>query len=342
VYQTKSQLLERFFVLNSTNPTLIASRESSILDFKANFNLANMTDYARTMASFANKDGGVIIFGIKDKPREIIGIERMRFDGIDSAKITETLNSYFQPEIDYEIDIKDWEGKYFGIIYTFPSHQKPVMAIRNWGDLVKDGEIYYRYGGKTEKIKYPELRKILDENTEKRHEAWMRIFQNTLKNDPINTAVMNTVSGEIVGKGGTVVIDEALISKLKFIREGQFSEKEGAPTLKLIGDVQPIPMAIIKKEKVVVSEDIYKYRATAVANEVEKAIGVKFSVQLHVKAWKKYKPRPNEKVVGYQNEFCEYKIAENDYRYSFAWIKLLKRKLANQTEYNELLNYKIE
>lgn len=341
MYQTKSELLDKIFILNSSNSTLIASRESTFLDFKANFNLASMTDYAKTMASFANKDGGFIIFGIKDKPREIIGIEKSKFDGVDPSKMTETLNSYFQPEINYEVDIKDWEGKHFGVIYTFPSQQKPIMAIKNSGDLIKDGEIYYRYGGKTEKIRYPELKKILDENVEKQNEAWMRIFQNAAKNNPINTAVMNTVSGEITGKGGTVVIDETLIPKLKFIREGQFSEKDGAPTLKLIGDVQPVPMAVIRKEKVVVGEDIYKYRATAVANEVEKAIGRKFSVQLHIKAWKKYKPRPNDKVVGHKNEFCEFKIAENDYRYSVTWVKSLIQKLKNQTEYDDLLSFRV-
>ncbi len=340
MYQTKSELLDKIFILNSSNPLLIASRESSFLDFKANFNLASMTDYGKTMASFANKDGGFIIFGIKDKPREITGIEKARFDGVDPAKMTEILNSYFQPEINYEIDIKDWEGKHFGIIYTFPSQQRPIMAIKNSGDLIKDGEIYYRYGGKTEKIRYPELKKLLDENVEKQNDAWMRIFQNTAKNNPINTAVMNTVSGEINGKGGTIIIDEALIPKLKFIREGQFSEKNGVPTLKLIGDIQSIPMAVIRKEKVIVGEDIYKYRATAVANEVEKSIGKRFTTQLHVKAWKKYNPRPSEKISGYKNEYCEFKIAENDYRYSKAWINFLIQKLKTETEYRNLFSFK--
>lgn len=151
---------------------------------------------------------------------------------------------------------------------------------------------------------------------------------------------MNTVSGEITGKGGTVVIDESLIPKLKFIREGQFTEKDGAPTLKLIGDVQPIPMAVIKREKVVVGEDIYKYRATAVAEEVEKAIGKKFGVQLHVKAWKKFRPRPNEKINGHKNEYCEFKIAEKDYRYSQAWVTLLIKELKSESGYTALIKFK--
>lgn len=340
MHQSKSDLLDKIFVVNSSNPLLIASRESTFLDFKANFNLASMTDYGKTMASFANKDGGYIVFGIKDKPREIVGIDKARFDGIDPAKMTETLNSYFQPEIEYEVDIKEWEGKSFGIIYTFPSQQKPVMAIKNSGDLIKDGEIYYRYGGKTEKIKYPELKKILEENLEKQNDAWRRIFEHASKNNPINTAVMNTLSGEITGKGGTLVIDESLIPKLKFIREGQFLEKDGAPTLKLVGEIQSIPMAVVRKEKIIVGEDIYKYRATAVANEVEKVIRKRFNTQLHVKAWKKYNPRPSEKISGFKNEYSEYKLAENDYRYSAAWIKFLIQELNDQKKYDALLSFR--
>lgn len=341
MYQQKSELIQKIFITNTSNSNLIASRESSFLDFKANFNLASMMDYGKTMASFANKDGGCIVFGVKDKPREISGIDKARFDGIDPAKITESLNSYFQPEIEYEIEIKEWQDKCFGVIYTFPSQQKPIIAIKNSGDLIKDGEIYYRYGGKTEKIKYPELKKLLEEKLEKQTDAWMRIFTQASKNNPINTAVMNTISGEITGKGGTVIIDEALIPKLKFIREGQFSEKDGAPTLKLIGDVQPIPMAVVRRERVVIGEDIYKFRATAVADAVEKSINKKFSVQLHVKAWKKYEIRPSEKILGHKNEFCEFKIAENDYRYSVAWISLLAQKLKDNHEYDALIAFRI-
>jgi len=41
-----------------------------------------------------------------------------------------------------------------------------------------------------------------------------------------------------------------LAKKLKFIKEGQFSEKSGAATLKLIGDVVPISkVEVVKKVK---------------------------------------------------------------------------------------------
>ena len=38
-----------------------------------------------------------------------------------------------------------------------------------------------------------------------------------------NIAVMNTVTGQVEGPGGTFLIDEDIVKKLSFIREGEFS-----------------------------------------------------------------------------------------------------------------------
>lgn len=331
--------LLKFFYKNPSNPRLMGSRESSILEFKDNFNFSNLDEYAKTMASFANKEGGYIVFGIKDSPREIKGIDRKLFDSIDPAKLSEGLNSIFQPAIEWDLSIYEWEKLSFGIIYVFRANRKPIIASKNQGEI-KDGEIYYRYRGRSEKIKSSELHLLLDERVEQTNTAWRRVFEKTAQIDPVNTAIMDTLSGQISGKGGTVVIDESLVPKLKFIREGDFSEKNGAPTLKLVGDLYAVPVTAIKKQKVLVREDIYQFRPMHVVTEVSKSLGKIFSMSLHTKAWKLYKPRPTGKKLGFKSEYSEFKQAENEYRYSQAWIDLLKSKLADKTEYRNLLNSK--
>ena len=52
----------------------LKSRESNTVEFKQSFNSGNSATYAKTMAAFANNRGGYIIFGVKDKPREIISV----------------------------------------------------------------------------------------------------------------------------------------------------------------------------------------------------------------------------------------------------------------------------
>lgn len=335
-----AETLAEIFQRNQRNSELIGSRESTTLEFKEVFSFGSLTEYAKTMAAFANNEGGYILFGIKDKPREILGINQSQFDNIDQAKLTQGLNSIFQPAIEWDITTHDWEGLSFGLIYTFPLSTKPVIAIKNSGEI-KDGEIYFRYRARSEKIRFPELRKLLDDQIELRNEAWRRVFENAASIDPLNVALMDTISGEISGRGGTVVIDESLLPKLKFIREGDFTQKTGAPTLKLVGDLQAVPVTAIRNRKVVLGTDIYQYRPGQVADKVQEALGKDFSTPLHTKAWKLYEPRPSEKQPGFRGEYAEYKTAESDYRYSQAWIDFLIHKLGNEVEYQKLLNFRV-
>lgn len=332
--------LSKIFYINPDKHNLIGSRESNTLEFKENFNFANLGEYAKVMASFANKEGGYIVFGIKDEPREIIGINPTSFDNIDQAKLSQGLNSVFQPAIEWDIKTYKWMNLHFGIIYTFPANRKPIIAIKNFSDEIKDGEIYFRYRGRSEKIKFAELHILLENEVEKRNAAWRRVFEKASSIDPTNVALMDTLTGEISGQGGTLVIDESLIPKLKFIREGDFSEKKGSPTLKLIGDLQPFPVTAIKKQKVLIGDDIYKYRPSHVAKLVKEGLkGKSFNVSLHIKAWKMYGCRPAEKKHGFKNEYAEFKIAENEYRYTQAWVEFLTKKLNDDEEYKKLVEF---
>jgi hypothetical protein len=71
------------------------------------------------------------------------------------------------------------------------------------------------------------------------------------KAGPNNAAILDTEKS-IIEKDDTkiLVLDENLANKLKFIKEGEFVEKNGSNTLKLIGDVLPInKVEVIKKVK---------------------------------------------------------------------------------------------
>ena len=55
-----------------------------------------------------------------------------------------------------------------------------------------------------------------------------------------NAAIFDLKTGEVDGKNGSFLIDENLLPHLKFINEGQFDETEGAPSLKLLGELQTL------------------------------------------------------------------------------------------------------
>lgn len=229
---------KKIFIFHDSIANRIISRESGWLEFKESFNWNSKDKYAKSMASFANNKGGCIVFGIKNKPRNLVGLQSDNFETTDEEKITAYLNSVFSPEIIYEKFVVAIRSKNVGILYTYQARTKPVVCLKNDGEL-KEADVYYRYNARSEKIKYAELQIIFKQIRQEESKSWMEHFERISKIGPTKAAIMDTIGGEIAGKGGTLIIDKKLIPKLKFINEGSFKEV-GKPVLRLIGDVKPV------------------------------------------------------------------------------------------------------
>ncbi len=245
--------LRNIFIFHDSYPDRITSRESSWLEFKESFNWSSKDEYAKTMAAFANNHGGYIIFGVKNQPKELLGLLNNNFDNCDEAKISGYLNDCFSPEIKYEKYIEQIKGKNVGVLFIFEAEHKPVVCSKNSGELKESG-IYYRYHGRNDTIKYPELKLIIDEIIEDERKSWWEHFEKMSKIGPTNAAILDLNNGKIDGRGGALVIDRKLLPKLKFIKEGTFREK-GKPVLKLIGDVKPVSLTSIDAAKVKITDD---------------------------------------------------------------------------------------
>lgn len=218
----------------------IFTRESTKYEFKENFNIANMAKYAKTMASFANFRGGYIIFGISDYPRTLNGMSNDRLEESDEGEMTSFLNGYFAPSISWVKEIIILENKKFGLIYTYESEVKPVVCIKNNAKTLKDTDIYYRYAGRSECIKYPELRNILDLEKTKEKMMWMDLIQNIVEIGPDKVALLDLEQKSFSGEGGKLYLDKNIIDEIVFIKEGEFDEVKGSKTLRVIGDVEEI------------------------------------------------------------------------------------------------------
>lgn len=66
------------------------------------------------------------------------------------------------------------------------------------------------------------------------------------------------------------MLDEGLASKLEFVKEGEFVEKGGAATLKLIGDVVPVEkVEVIRRVKENLTK-VYPLSALELVGEIKK------------------------------------------------------------------------
>lgn len=155
----------------------IKTREGNSIEFKESFNWKSKGKYMKTIASFANNKGGHIVFGVKDRPRELVGLTDNDFEEIDEQEITEILNSYFSPEISFNKYTKIIKSKNVGFLQIHKAINKPIICLKNFENILKESDIYYRYNARTEKIKYSELVKLLDEIKNNERKRWENLLK---------------------------------------------------------------------------------------------------------------------------------------------------------------------
>ena len=236
--------LNAIFQVSPNHPDRLNSRESTKLEFKKSFNWGSGSEYGRTCAAFANREGGYIVFGVDTKPHRIVGLQGKAFAEIDPERVSATLNEYFAPEIRWDMHVHEIKGFSFGILFIYESSEKPVICCKA-GSEVKEGQIYYRYNGRTQSIRYPELRQLIEERRRREQLLWMHHMRRIARIGVRDTGIFDLKTGVTAGAHGSFIIDEALLPQLQFIREGQFDEKRGAPAVRVMGKAEIVGKGII-------------------------------------------------------------------------------------------------
>ena len=229
--------------LDDNNPTRLISRENSRLEFKQSFNWSNRAKYGKALAAFANADGGFIVFGVRDAPRELVGVNE-HFESLDLADMSEYLNSAYAPELEFEVFVTQLSEIRLGVVYVAPARERPVVSLKNDGqEKIREADIFYRYRARTERIRYPELQKLVLERQDRERELWLRHLSKIARIGVENVGVLDLIDGHLSGPSGNLLVSTELLEKVQFIRKGHFVEanEPGSPALRLIGDVQAIP-----------------------------------------------------------------------------------------------------
>ena len=242
------EYLTGIFRTSTKDPLRIINREGTTIEFKESYNHAGMAQYFKTIAAFANNIGGYIIFGVGDKPRRLIGLlekSLAQFEDLKVEEFTKNLMDYFSPEIKWEHCTFEYKEKSFGVIYIYPLKNKPCICKKRYEATnikysLNEGDIFYRYGGRSEKIHYTELNAIIDEQRKLEEKQWIELAKRTSQIGVANACLLDMNTGSISGNGGTIILEPELLDKIAFIKEGEFVEVKGKPALRLIGDIEEI------------------------------------------------------------------------------------------------------
>ena len=237
----------------------IKSRETHQIEFKQDFDWddkRNRIKYLKSVAAFANRDGGYMIFGVSDSPRNLVGMTKS-FNEIDDADISSFINEYLTPSPVFERREYEDRGQRVGIVYIHPSDKKPIVCAKTYDTLLIESSIYYRYSSKSDRIKSGDLIHLIKEEKELESQKWMALFTKISTIGVHNIGLYNSKDGKITTqKNNQFVLDEDLIKRLKVI--DLYSEnKEGAEAIKIIGEIDSSG-TIITKSKYLHDNDIIK------------------------------------------------------------------------------------
>jgi hypothetical protein len=221
----------------------LTARESKHREFKLDYFQKDISDYTKTLAAFANADGGCIVFGVRDHPRRIVRVTVAHIP--DEAKWANRLREDFAPEIIIGTRTYEIGGKILLAIGTDPSPHRPIIARTNRTkkstdkqglpinlESIRDGIIYYRSAGSTRSINYSELSNMLDERENNRIKALMENLKVIEKIGVQNAGIVDMKEG-----ASHLYLSKETARGLSFIDRGRFVEVDGAPAYVVLDNV---------------------------------------------------------------------------------------------------------
>lgn len=228
--------------------------ESKYLDFKEDFNYDFPSDRLKLLKhiiAMTNTGGGVIVFGV-DNFGVNVHFNFAQLLSLDTAVIGNFIESYTGTDFDsFEfVEIRRGSVKKMALL-IFKSNDLVIFSKQGQykdidgrnKSIFEKGDLYFRHGSKSEKCSNDDLRLFANQQRMSERKALRTVFSRVIETGPQNAAILDIDKGSLSGVGGNLLIDADLLSKIKFIKEGQFSET-GKPTLKLVGNVQPVDFQV--------------------------------------------------------------------------------------------------
>jgi len=219
----------------------VTSRESKHREYKQDLVVADLSEYTKTLAAFANAGGGYILFGISNKPRQIVGATH----DIDEAQWVDRLKQDFDPEIPISTAHYTVRGLNVLAVGCDQAVNRPVVCKRSRSkavpgkgskqgqiEVIREGSIYYRYAGQSRTIGYSELVQLIAEREERRLKAFMDTINVIQKVGVDNTGIL-----KMSEESSSIFMTPETARGLALIDKGRLVEKRGTPAYVVVGNV---------------------------------------------------------------------------------------------------------
>lgn len=269
VSPVSASAIAQLFQLGDDQVWRLAEGESDTVECKAGFGLKHSHQWVKAIAALSNNRGGYVFFGVADGGHKgaaeqdlsyaVVGLGTDEFSKIDPAEITNKLRSVLDPTPRIEIATRQIGGTMIGVIHVEQHPSRPVIAQKaEGGDKIREGDIFYRYPGQSNRIKYSDLRAMLDQRDRQARMDVMPMVERLLALGPERALVADLEQGVLADGKNSIIIDPDLIDRINFIREGAFDEVNGAPTLKLVGEVVSASQEEIQSRGVITDDIVLR------------------------------------------------------------------------------------
>lgn len=235
-------LEERLSIRQVGDEFRVTARESSDLEFKRDFTLQVVRKSLKTVAAFSNCRGGWIVFGVSDRPRNLVGVRKQ---DIDDGEISEQIVQAISPVPDWSICRFEIMGRKVVALEVQPLERPPVVALRDLSSrdggepLLRQGVIYTRRRGQTSPITGAEFTHLLRSRDE---QIQSQIFQFLSRGRSIGfdrAIVAGQPEGEKLNdQKMSFYVPAAAARDLQIIDRARLVDEAGAPAYELAGQVQ--------------------------------------------------------------------------------------------------------
>lgn len=138
---------------------LLSKDEGPKLDFKLKLIIdteSSKKELAKDVCAIANSRGGrgYIVFGIEDKTKKIIGINK---DEFDEEQIQQVVSTRIVPPVPISVEVINFQDKNIGIITIYSTEQKPHQ-------IRETGSFYIRRGSTTDIMHKEEIASMMQDN----------------------------------------------------------------------------------------------------------------------------------------------------------------------------------